>query len=330
MIIEDGVEYRNPQEQIEKNKDDIAALDPRITSNTTDIAGLKTTVEGLETTVTNAQTVDKIQSINLTLGDVAVTYDTTDGMQISATGRIITDKGNTDPQIDLEIPIKAGDGISIDRAANEDFVVVKNTGITNIVAGNNITATNTNGVVNIKFNTDQSISGLTLATGQYSEIYVDGSYGIQFIWNDQEKSTTTLPVAYAGQDAIILTNKNTKTLFRNQSIMGSGNIDLYRHVIHIQCYNNHGRVDGYVMLISSRGVKIDSLTKLFTAMSDYAGNEYPANGNGNGDYSNAIIITIDPSSTGGFYTTDGFLSFSEVFGPSQSGQITVTDIVTTV
>lgn len=268
-------------------------------------------------------------------GAGTVTYDTTDGMHIRGTMRIYTSADKTlfvdVPNTEVEIPVKAGNGISIDKAANTEFVEIKNTGIRQIVAGNNITATNTNGVVNIKFNTDQAISGLTLATGQYSEIYVNGSYGLQFYWNDQEKSITTLPVAYAGQDATILTDKTVKTLFGNQSIMGSGNIDLYRHVIHIRCYNNTGKIDGYVMLISSKDVKIDSLTKLFTAMSDYAQEEYPANGYGNGGYANTAIATIDPSATGGFYTTDGsLLSFSNDFGSAQSGQIEVTDIVTTV
>lgn len=129
----------------------------------------------------------------------------------------------------------------------------------------------------------------------------------------------------------LLRSSSLKTLFGNQSIVGSGNIDLYRHVIHIRCYNNTGKIDGYVMLISSKDVKIDSLTKLFDAMSDYAQDEYPANGYGHGGYANIAIATIDPSSGGGFYTADGsLLSFSNDFGSAQSGQIEVTDIVTTV
>lgn len=261
-------------------------------------------------------------------GAGTVTYDTTDGMHIRGTMRIYTNEDKTafiDVQnTEVEIPIKAGTGVSIDKAASGEFVEVKNTGIKNIIAGNNITVTNNNGVVNIKFNTDQSIDGLTLASGQYSEVYVDGSYGINFIWNDQRKSVTTLPVAYAGQDATILTNKNVKTLFGNQSIQGSGNIDLYRHVITFTGYGDNTIVEhAHMTLISSKDVKIDSLTKFFSALSDYADVGYPCTGREK--LNNETIIAVYPSASGYFDTSSGssigFAAFNEV---------TIIDTVTTV
>ncbi len=261
-------------------------------------------------------------------GAATVTYDTTDGMHIRGTMRIYLSEDKTSfvdvLNTEVEIPIKAGTGISIDKAASGEFVEVKNTGITNIVAGNNITATNTNGVVNISFNTNNSIDGLTLASGQYSEVYVDGSYGIQFYWNDQQKSTTTLPVAYAGQDAIILTDRNTKTLFGNQSIMGSGNIDLYRHVIKFAGYSNDAVVEyAYMTLISSKSVKIDSLTKLFSALSDYAEVGYPCIGREK--LNNETIIAVYPSANGYFETSTG-----SSIGFAILNEVTITDTITTV
>ena len=160
--------------------------------------------------------IDTLTDVNLTLGNTTVAYNTTKGMQISSTGRFTYADGQKDATVDLAIPIKAGNnGIIINKAASGEFVEVKN----NIKAGDNISISSYNGNMYISLNTNDPISGLTLATGQYSEIYVDGSYGINFIWNDQGKSTTTLPVAYSGQDAIILTNRN-----------------LYRHVIRFEGY----------------------------------------------------------------------------------------------
>lgn len=264
--------------------------------------------------------IDTLTDVNLTLGDTTVTYDTTDGMQITSTGRFTYSDGQKDATVDLDIPIKAGNGIIIDKAANTEFVEVK----ANITAGNNITVTNNNGAMNIRFNTNNPIDGLTLASGQYSEVYVNGSYGINFIWNDQQKSTTTLPVAYFGQDATILTNRNVKTLFGNQSIVGSGNIDLYRHVIRFTGYGDSTVVEhAYMTLISSKDVKIDSLTKFFSALSDYAEVGYPCTGREK--LNNETIISVYPSASGYFDTSSGssigFAAFNEV---------TIIDTVTTV
>lgn len=251
--------------------------------------------------------IDTLTDVNLTLGNTTVAYDTTEGMQITSTGRFTYADGQKDATVDLDIPIKAGVGVDIYKSASGEFVEVKNTGIRNIIAGNNITATNTNGVVNIKFNTDQAIDGLTLATGKYSEIYVDGSYGINFIWNDQEKSTTTLPVAYSGRDAIVLTNRN-----------------LYRHVIRFEGYSNDAVVQyAYMTLISSNGTIIDSLTEFNSALSAYADVGYPCTGREK--LSNETIIAVYPGANGFFET-----SFASNINLSTLDQITITDTMRTV
>lgn len=236
-----------------------------------------------------------------------VTYDTTDGMHIRGTMRIYTSEDKTafiDVQnTEVEIPIKAGNGISINKAASGEFVEVK----TNLIAGNNITLMSHQGRVQIDFNTNDPINGLSLGAGQYSEIYVEGSYGVNFIWNDQGKSVTTLPCAYSGQDAIILTNRN-----------------LYRHVIRFEGYSNDAVVQyAYITLISSNGNTIDSLTTLNSALSAYEIIGYSCTGREK--LSNEPIIAVYPG-TNGFFET----SFGRNINLSMLEEITITDTVTTV
>lgn len=76
--------------------------------------------------------------------------------------------------------------------------------------------------------------------------------------NNQEK-ITRINLDMSGE-SIILTDKNTKTLFGNQSIYGSGNINLYRHQL---TFLQEGGVY-FVEIISSSNLKVDSLQKLTT------------------------------------------------------------------
>ena len=248
--------------------------------------------------------IDTLTDVNLTLGNTTVAYNTTNGMQIASTGRFTYADGQKDATVDLDIPIKAGNnGIIINKAASGEFVEVKN----NIKAGDNITVSSYNGAMYISLNTNDPINGLTLAPGQYSEIYVEGSYGINFIWNDQQKSITTLPVAYSGEDAIILTNRN-----------------LYRHVIRFEGYSNDAVVQyAYMTLISSNGNKIDSLTIFNSALSAYTDVGYPCTGREK--LSNEPIIAVYPGANGFFET-----SFGRNINLSTLEQITITDTITTV
>lgn len=71
---------------------------------------------------------DKIEitDIDLTLGDETVLYDTTNGIQLSATGKITRKDGTSEqPQVDLDIPIVPGNGIKIDKVANKEQVAIK-------------------------------------------------------------------------------------------------------------------------------------------------------------------------------------------------------------
>lgn len=64
--------------------------------------------------------------IDFTYGDVTVDYNTTDGMSINGQARFTYNGGTTkDVTMDIEVPIVAGDGITIDKKANEEKVEVK-------------------------------------------------------------------------------------------------------------------------------------------------------------------------------------------------------------
>lgn len=247
--------------------------------------------------------IDTLVNVDLTRGNTTVTYEK-NAMQIASTGRFTYADGQKDATVNLDIPIKAGNnGIIINKSASGEFVEVKN----NIKAGNNITVSSYNGAMYINFNTNDPIDGLSLAAGQYSEINVEGSYGINFIWNDQGKSTTTLPCAYSGQDAIILTNRT-----------------LYRHVIRFEGYSNDAVVQyAYMTLISSNSTKIDSLTNFNSALSAYEIYGYPCTGREK--LNNEPIIAVYPG-TNGFFET----SFGGNINLSMLEQITITDTVTTV
>lgn len=71
---------------------------------------------------------DKIEitDIDLTLGDETVLYDTTNGIQLSATGKITRKDGTSEqPQVDLDIPIVPGKGIIIDKVADKEQISIK-------------------------------------------------------------------------------------------------------------------------------------------------------------------------------------------------------------
>lgn len=71
---------------------------------------------------------DKIEitDIDLTLGNETVLYDTTNGIQLSATGKITRKDGTSEqPQVDLDIPVVSGNGITIEKAADKEQVLIK-------------------------------------------------------------------------------------------------------------------------------------------------------------------------------------------------------------
>lgn len=73
--------------------------------------------------------IDSLTDLNLTLGETTVQYDTTNGISVTSTGRTTYQEGQTDFATDLKLPVIAGEGISIDKNAAAEKVVINNTGM---------------------------------------------------------------------------------------------------------------------------------------------------------------------------------------------------------
>lgn len=70
--------------------------------------------------------IDTMTDLDLTYGDTTVTYDTTDGMAINGQARFTYNGGTTkDVTMDVEVPLVAGDGITIDKKNGAEQVEVK-------------------------------------------------------------------------------------------------------------------------------------------------------------------------------------------------------------
>lgn len=74
--------------------------------------------------------IDNLFSLNSTLGDTTVLYDTTDGIQINSTGRAIWLNAtggdeNHDFEHNIAIPLIAGEGISMEKDETTEKVVIK-------------------------------------------------------------------------------------------------------------------------------------------------------------------------------------------------------------
>ena len=70
--------------------------------------------------------INTMTDLDLTYGNTTVNYNTTDGMTINGQARITYDGGTTkDVPMDIDLPIVAGDGITIDKKPTEEKVEVK-------------------------------------------------------------------------------------------------------------------------------------------------------------------------------------------------------------
>lgn len=70
--------------------------------------------------------IDTMTDLDLTYGNTTVTYDTTDGISINGQARFTYNGGTTkDVTMDIEVPIVAGDGITIDKVNSQEKVEVK-------------------------------------------------------------------------------------------------------------------------------------------------------------------------------------------------------------
>ena len=68
---------------------------------------------------------------------------------------------------------------------------------------------------------------------------------------------------------LIMPTPKTKTLFGNQSVLGTGNIDLYRHSVAFYGGSFKGKeLDAHAVFIPSNNLQCDSLTDLKTILGD--------------------------------------------------------------
>lgn len=127
-----------------------------------------------------------------------------------------------------------------------------------------------------------------------------------------EKFADKEEVAELAQTA--LTSNNVKTLFGNQSIVGTGNIDLYRHNLHISQGNSGSYINAYATVYSSSNLKVDSLTDLKTILNLDNYTTIPASG-----YGYAYGGSFDATTVYGIDSPDG-VTYRICHTASDSGQ----------
>ena len=296
--------------------------------------------------------INSLTEIDNLIGDpTALTYDTTDGISMTAQGRVKYMDGTTqitkNVPFNTKLPIKAGDGINIDVNAEGKAVVISSgssgAGITYIELdpigawGNNKTfSISHEKILQIKSAFPNVILGVATDeinyrymlspvykredTGYMSFITADVNNGaqlqyfkgVQFNPNDDTGNGVTAK--------LILTRPQTlfgKSLFA----AATGNINLYRHSITLlqgteasdQTYTK-----ALITVISSNNLVVDSLTDLKTLLGNTF--TYPASGFKHfGTDNNVQVYGISDTH---WLIPTGNLSISS--------SATLTDVVTTV
>lgn len=224
-----------------------------------------------------------LTNTNLTLGDVTVTYDTTDGIGINSTMRQTYDGTNHDSTVDMNIPIVAGDGIAMSVMAGQQQVEIKIDQSKDIKLVSSSTKS-------VYFTSDSSAS-FGAAEGALYSSFGDES-GIPRIRQKDPggNRTYTFPTNAYGEHTI-LTSKNVKTVL-GKSIVGTGNIGLYRHVIKITGGDvPYSECFAYLTIISSINLTVKSLADLKTLLGNTF--EYPATGYDNFNLAQVYKVTQD-------------------------------------
>lgn len=156
----------------------------------------------------------------------------------------------------------------------------------------------------IGFSQKQSVSSVDQDAIQY-----------RFISVFQNSATTGKISTFDKTTHSITTFDSFKTLFGNQSIVGTGNIDLYKHHIHVE-----GRPTGnfYIDFISSKNLAVDSLAGLKTLLGDtFQIIVY-------GDYNSLPVLYMTESAL--YYLENGNANSVELSTP----KLFYTDTVTTI
>lgn len=164
---------------------------------------------------------------------------------------------------------------------------------------------------------------LRVTIGVEGETMVQRSADATVRTNDPLYAYDAVNLQYFNANA--LTANSVKTLFGNQSIVGSGNIDLFNHDIEIT-----GLVDGTPISIefnrvSSKNLVVDSINDLIT----FLGNEFRISVSGYlGDTTSSQTIHMLSTTDGG-----GYLRYhisTEDYAVADITNLTITDTPTTV
>ena len=336
--------------------------------------------------------INSLTDVNLTLGDITVQYDTTDGIQMTSTGRFTYAEGNKDATIDLDIPLIGTDGIVIDKASDSEKIEVSgknlikdpypgvnNTGanivnykpygssdwgsafvrnthaLVNNAESGSITGYDNNGVLYAKTTSDDDYSVVNkkyadenyepkrLPTGEVSNegfVYGTGYDGTTFEFKRVNADASASIPFRVGQfnynfavgdltadsrsdlcankkyvdDSVV--NIPLKTLFGNQNIHGTGNIDLYRHNIHINSGVSGFGANIYFTYYSSKNLQVDSLTDLKTLMGD--------------SFTEAVSGNTSTNLPVTYITEGGFSVQSQIYTWASMTSMTIEDTVTTI
>ena len=148
--------------------------------------------------------------------------------------------------------------------------------------------------------TDGTQTMFDVTTGLYPLSLVRRNFDGQIFINEatEEKNAVNF-----GQFTDLMRDR-LKTLFGNKSIVGYGNIDLYRHLITFSS-ETYGNIS--VVYYSSKNLKVDSLTDLKTLMGEAI--SYPASG-AVGSESFEIVKTIDLANLNVSYGANKTMSLS--------------------
>lgn len=161
-------------------------------------------------------------------------------------------------------------------------------------------------------------SPLTIGTGiQTLKIHKAGY--IEYT-NPNQHMKFNLPLYSAQGTVDLLSSESVKTLFGNQSIVGSGNIDLYRHIVELNINIGNG-VTAYAVIISSKNLIIKSLADLKTVLGNTF--NYPIQGFGQTDSSEGIIAYLMTDHSVYCNTSNTTTSVSWA-------NVTISDTVTTI
>lgn len=264
-------------------------------------------IAGLSSEKMAVRVADLGQNIVFPYGEHSVTYDTTDGITITGTMRIYikkTDNDSTSVYHDVEnvsmaVPLVAGDNVTIDADETGKKVIVKAEGGGSIEfpitysAGNDGPGS-TGAVLDAAYTS--GYPGRTMIRGAYNSYqFTLSPYAVSITNGINTVSMSATGITYGS--AAFLRSDNVKTLFGNQSIYGSGNIDIYKHNISL---TNTSNKNMSFQLISSNNLVVDSLTDLKTLTNEKE--TFAAFGQCLYNNSTEIIIGVGKTS---IYSTDG-------------------------